>query len=331
MKFSTPVDVKHPGKKIEHHDKLMFLGSCFSDNIGAYFSQYKFQTCINPFGVIYNPVSDAECLSALIQERDVPEDMLTQDKGQWHSMLHHGRFSSFEKLDLLNNIEEQTKLGHDFLKDANVLFLTFGTSWVYEWKENGQIVSNCHKLPATAFSRYRLEVDEIVTLYKNLLVELRSLNPDLRIVFTVSPVRHFKDGAHENQLSKAVLHLAVDQLCRMFERCDYFPSYELILDELRDYRFFEADMMHVNRLGTDFIWEKLSEHCLSNEAIKRIKEIIQINKAVAHKPYNPTDSNYLDFIKSTIDKITTLQHSYAYVDMRQELKRLSEIMNSNED
>ncbi len=331
MKFRTPVEVKGPTKRIEHHHKLMFLGSCFSDNIGACFSELKFQTCINPHGVMYNPVSDADCLRALMQQEEPSEDVLVNQNGLWHSLMHHGRFSSFEKLELLSNIEEQTKKGHEFLKEADFLFLTFGTSWVYEWKENGQIISNCHKIPAAAFNRYRLEVDEIVEIYKKLLVELYSINPQLKIVFTVSPVRHLKDGAHENQLSKSVLHLAVYQLCRMFEKCDYFPSYELIQDELRDYRFYDADMVHINQTGIDYVWEKIHESWVSDEAKKIIKDVSQINRAVAHKPFNPTDSNYLDFIKTTIDKMTLLQQSYPYVDLRKELRRLSEIMDNNED
>lgn len=326
MNFRTPVTISAPSAKIEHAHALMFLGSCFSESIGDRFLDLKFQTSINPFGTIYNPISVSNALKSLLYPEDIDENMLVEHDGMWHSFLHHGKFSTLEKQDLINNLLDSAQKGNEALLSADWLFITFGTSWVYEWTKNGQIVSNCHKFPAVSFNRYRLDIDEIVTLYKELLVQLFSSNPKLQVVFTVSPVRHLKDGAHENQLSKSVLLLAVDQLCQYFDKCQYFPSYELILDDLRDYRFYKTDMIHISDSGVDYVWERLSEKWFSDKTGALIKDLGQIIKAAAHRPFNPKDPKHLSFVKNTIDKITRLQQSYPYLKMNQELNMLTKMI-----
>ncbi len=201
------------------------------------------------------------------------------------------------------------------LKEADCLFVTFGTSWVYELLSSGTIVSNCHKLPAKDFNRYRLNVDEIVSIYKDLLVELLVFNPNIKIVFTVSPIRHWKDGAHGNQLSKGTLLLAVDQLTELFDQVSYFPSYEIVMDELRDYRFYSEDMLHMSDVAIKYIWQRFSDTYLSEESKQIQKQVAKFILAANHRPFNVSSDSHQIFIKSSLSKIQEFLRMNPMVDM----------------
>ena len=239
MEFRTKVELPVGQYKICHSDLLMLWGSCFSENMGKLLIDNKFNCDINPFGILYNPFSIAKSISLLLEKKVYSEDDLRFDKGMWYSLMHHSSFSSSDKLECLNKINSRMIEGRGTLAKAKWLIFTWGTARVYEWKETGEIVGNCHKLPDRLFVRRLLDVDEIVSAYAALLDKIHLLNPEVQILFAVSPIRHAKDGLHGNQLNKAVLLLAIEKICQKFSYCHYFPSYEILLDELRDYRFYE--------------------------------------------------------------------------------------------
>ncbi|MBN2165685.1 MAG: GSCFA domain-containing protein [Marinilabiliaceae bacterium] len=308
-RFRTEIQVSKPTFQINYSDKICFVGSCFAEAIGEKFKESRFITNINPFGILYNPVSIARSLEMLMEQTIFNEKDLHFKSGLWHSFSHHGKFSSPDKDLALAQINKSINDGTIFLKNANFLFITLGTSFVYEHKNLEMVVSNCHKYPSDTFNRYRLEVDEIVDQYKNLIVKLLVFNPKLRIIFTVSPVRHWKDGAHGNQVSKAVLLLAIDQLEQLFENVSYFPSYELVLDDLRDYRFFAEDLLHTNNLATDYIWEKI-QSWFNDQTKQFCKDTDQLIKARNHRPLFPDSPEYSTFLESMLEKVNLLIERY---------------------
>ncbi len=247
VKLQTIVDIQPSEWKIGYEDKVLMLGSCFSDEIGAQMQQRYLQVTCNPFGTLYNPLSIAHALTMT----EVPE--LVEHDGLWHSMAHHGSFSRASNEEAEQAVRASIKTMQQALNEASVVIVTFGTAWVYEM--NGEIVGNCHKLPERCFVRRRLTVEEIVDAWKPILEKYS----DKHWLFTVSPIRHIKDGLHENQLSKATLLLSVEQLG------DYFPSYEIMLDELRDYRFYADDLVHPSSLAVTYIWERFVDTYCTNQ------------------------------------------------------------------
>ena len=257
MKLQTVVDIAPSKWKIGYEDKILLLGSCFSDEIGEQMAQRYLQVTSNPFGTLYNPLSIAQALTMT----EVPE--LIEHEGLWHSMAHHGSFSRANKDEAEEAVHASIENMQRALQEATVIIVTFGTAWVYELvesrktKDKSQVVGNCHKLPAEAFTRRRLSVEEIVEAWKPLLEQYK----DKHWLFTVSPIRHIKDGLHENQLSKATLLQAVEQLQTHMassapETLRYFPSYEIVLDELRDYRFYADDLVHPSSMAVNYVWER---------------------------------------------------------------------------
>lgn len=324
MDLLTKISIDEPKQRIEHSDAVMFMGSCFASNVGEHFERNKFSTIVNPFGVVYNPVSVANALELLISDQTIPEHTFIEHKGLWHSFFHHSSFSSQSLSECKLKIEEERSNAAEFLKHADYLFITFGTSWVFEHIQTGLLVSNCHKIPAKEFNRYRLNIDEIVAQYKELIVKLKVFNPNIKIVFTVSPIRHWKDGAHGNQLSKSVLLLAIEQLCERFDMLSYFPSYEIVMDELRDYRFYAQDMLHLNEQAVAYIWERFTEKWLSRQAMEVIKKVEDILKAVNHKPFNPEGEAYKTFIQDSILKALDLEKRLPYLDFYDEKRILND-------
>ncbi len=305
--FRTVVDIPPASGKISYSSKLMFIGSCFTEEIGSKLEKYLFDVDINPFGVIYNPVSVANSLKILLEKRLFAEGDLQRRGNIWFSWYHHSRFSSDDKQEALDNINSRILYSSEYLRKADFLFITFGTAWVYVLNETGQIVSNCHKLPQKIFTRRRLEVDEIVGIYKELLPGIWKVNPGLKIIFTVSPVRHWKDGAVENQISKSTLILAIAKLRGMFENTGYFPAYEIIMDELRDYRFYADDMIHIGSQGVEYIWQRFGNTYFSATVEKTLKEVDKIIKASQHRPKNKNTAEYKQFLDTTIERIMLLR------------------------
>ena len=287
MKLITEVALPEYPFRLDHQKPVLMMGSCFTENIGKILEGYLFPVCINPFGTTYNPLSVKKNLEALMHKEAYGVQDLRQHDGLWFSFDHYTGFSSPDREEALENINSSFRNAKGFLKKAGVLILTWGTSWVYRYKETGQVVCNCHKIPAKEFSRTRLFPKEIIAAYEELLPQLFEFNNDVKITHTVSPVRHWKDGAHGNQLSKAALLLAGDFLQEKFpDRFFYFPSYEIVMDELRDYRFYAEDMLHTNELATSYIWEKFKEVLLSEKSRQVIKDLEPLFKLAGHRPLN---------------------------------------------
>lgn len=250
--LNTPVSVPPLGVRLDFDSGVVSLGSCFADEVGRRLLDGGFRVELNPFGTLYNPASIALALDRIIDESEITTDDLVEHEGLWHSWHHHGSFSNPAKEATLATCNARIHQAHRALREACLLMITFGTAWVFE--HNGQVVANCHKLPPKEFVRRRMEVEEIVNLWRPLQEKLAAFNPQLATLYAVSPIRHLADGAHGNQLSKSTLLLAVEQLIQ-HGGC-YFPSYEIVLDELRDYRFFDEKMTHPTSLAVDIVWER---------------------------------------------------------------------------
>lgn len=289
MKLLTEVSLPGYPFQVDHQTPLLFMGSCFTENIGRLMERYLFPVCINPFGTTYNPVSVMTGLDALLhKERYVAED-LEQMNDLWFSFDHYTGFSSTHKKECLENINGAFLRARQVLGEAKLLVLTWGTAWVYRYNPSGQVVCNCHKIPASQFTRTRLTTKEIIQTYETLLPQIFQYNPDVKILLTVSPVRHWKDGARGNQLSKASLLLASEALETLFpDQVFYFPSYEIVMDELRDYRYYAGDMLHMNQVATSYIWEKFSEAMISETSLQIMLELEPLLKMMGHRQQEPS-------------------------------------------
>lgn len=320
--FRTEVEVKPSIYKINHKTPVMFLGSCFADNIGKMVAEKKFEVSINPFGVIYNPLSVKQSLNILLERKEFQKDDLYEFNNQWVSFYHHSKFSSPDRDEVLKKINNRIKKGADFIERTNFLFITFGTAWVYEWKETGKVVSNCHKIPEREFNRRMLNPEEILQAWGEIIEKLHTQLPGLKIIFTVSPVRHWKDGAEGNMVSKSVLLYAIHLLRKKFPDTDYFSSYEIMMDDLRDYRFYSEDMLHLNTTAVNYIWQKFDQRFFNDETRKVLKKVDEINRAVAHKPFRPGSEDHLAFVEKTLQKIRQLQSVFPEMDFSKEKQQL---------
>jgi len=320
MQYFTEINIPEFPEKIDHSSKIIMMGSCFTENVGLKLEQLKFNIEINPFGILYNPISVANSIKILLNQRLFNGDDLFFRDGLWHSFAHHGKFSGNEKETVLENINARIKKSSRLLREADFLFLTFGTAWVYELKATGQVVANCHKVPAGEFRRFRLPVNNITEVYQSLLEELWLANPKLKIIFTVSPVRHWKDGAPGNQVSKATLIVAIDNIVGSFDNfpCWYFPSYEIVMDELRDYRFFADDMLHLSDVAVVHIYKKFESGLITEDSRKISDEIINIQKAINHRPFNKNTPEFKKFITKGLKKVNSLMKKHPYLNLLSE-------------
>ena len=306
MELQTVVGIEKPDFQIGYTTSILMLGSCFVENMGARLEYFKFQADINPCGIVYNPLSVADTLEILLSGKRFEEKDLILRDGKWMSFSHHGRFSAVSREQCLQNINARLAGAVRQLTKLDVLIITWGTAWVYRYRQTGQVVANCHKFPAAEFEHSRLEVEDIVSVYTGLLKRLWTKGPQLKIIFTVSPVRHWKDGAQGNQLSKAVLLLAIDRLVKLSPQVSYFPSYEIVMDELRDYRFYASDMLHVSEQGVDYIWEKFRDNYIAKETLDRMKRIDKLNKILLHRPHDPESEASRELYTRTRQELDTL-------------------------
>ena len=272
MNFRTQVLLPERETEIRHSERIMLFGSCFAENIGNLLVENKFRCDVNPFGILYNPLSVSQALRQILSGKKYEESDLFHSGGLWHSWMHHSDFSAPSPEEGVTLINSRLVKANEELEKANWLVVTFGTSYVYIHQETQKVVGNCHKQPEKTFARLRLSVSTIVEEWQDVLSKLRERNPELKVLFTVSPIRHEKDGMHGNQLSKATLLLAIDEICRLCPECHYFPSYEILLDELRDYRFYADDMLHPSRMAVEYIWECFSKCYFSAETKAVMKE-----------------------------------------------------------
>ncbi|MGM0377103.1 MAG: GSCFA domain-containing protein, partial [Bacteroidota bacterium] len=311
--------------------RVFLTGSCFTDHIGRKFQEHRLPVMVNPFGVLYNPFSIARVLERVKDRTYCHENELVHYNRLWHHFDFHGRFSHVGKKTVCREINRVIDDAAGFLGGAKFLILTFGTSWVYENIENNRIVANCHKIPADHFTHYRLEPEEIVALYKELIVSLRVFNPSLKIIFTVSPVRHWKDGAHANQLSKSVLHLAIDKLCNLFEGVWYFPAYEIMMDELRDYRFYDDGMFNPSSLAVDYIWERFSASLLTPETRQFALKAFRINKARKHRHSGADEESYYGFLQNTLRFIKETEQQFPQADLSDDHRYFEGLLKDQQD
>ncbi len=298
MNFRTEIQIKKSQQKINHSQKILLLGSCFAQNMQVKFAEGGFEA-MHPFGAIYNPYSVANSFKLIVEKQMPSTESLFFQKDKWNSYSFHSSYSSADKNEAIRQMSEAITRANDILNSEDpIIIITLGTSWVYELNETGEIVANCHHCNASCFTRRAMDVEEIIEMLSPIC------QTEKRIIFTVSPVRHLKDGAHENQLSKSRLLLAVDKLVAQHPNCEYFPSYEIVLDELRDYRFFAEDMAHPTPLAVDYIWERFSDTYFSEKTIDGIKEYEKISKTEKHRPSNPESEKYISLLeKIKNDKI----------------------------
>ena len=326
MNLQTKITVAAPDFSIDYNSRLMMLGSCFAENMGSKFSYYKFDVDVNPCGIIYNPLSVANVLRLIVEGKQFEKSDLREVGGKWVSLYHHGAFSSTDPDECLHRINDRLTKATGELRTLDLLVITWGTAWVYRYTRENIVVSNCHKIPSQEFERSRLSVEDIVKEYLVLIGRLREINPGLRILFTVSPIRHWKDGAHGNQLSKATLLLAIDRLREELQHVYYFPAYEIVLDELRDYRFYADDMLHMSGFTVDYIWERFLYSFISPEVLGLMNQIGRVNKGVAHRPFDPQSEEYHRLVKKMLAEIAMISRSYPMIDFSEEKRKLNEVI-----
>ena len=324
MKFRYEFDIKSLPHSITHHKKLMLVGSCFTENIGEKLVRHKFKIHENPNGILFNPVSVAEAVINVIENKQYNEEDLFSYNEAWHSWQHHSRFSGITVDDALQKINNSTKAANTFLKHADYLLITLGSAWVYALTEKasnatvGTIAANNHKAPADWFARRLLRPEQVIRVLSTMLDKLGTFNPDIKVIFSISPVRHLREGVIENNRSKAVLIQAVHEIVEQSAQYYYFPSYELMIDDLRDYRFYAEDLVHPNYHATQYIWEKFIESCIAEDAQLLLKRIQEINLAYQHKPFNPSTVAHQAFLKKYASLVNQLQEKHPEIDLQRE-------------
>ena len=305
--------------KITHQDGVLFLGSCFSEHIANRLLDLKFKIHTNPFGIVFNPKSIFSSIYRIIHKKYFKEEDVFEKEGLWYSLEAHGSFFATSKNELLKLLNHSIDIWNEEIQKANYLVVTFGSAFAYQHKQQEKIVANCHKLPQALFEKILLENHEIIVDFQGLIENLKIINPNLKWMFTVSPVKHLRDGVVENNLSKAILIQAVHQLVKQNTNCFYFPAYELVTDDLRDYRFYESDMAHPNKQAINYVWKKFSE-VYFNELTNEINErVLQIHQAYHHRLFNNTTETSMKFKHNFYQKCVTLQAEYNYIDLSKEL------------
>lgn len=330
MNFHLEFIPKPFATKIRHHQKLLLIGSCFTENMGAKLKLYKFNVLENPNGILFNPISITKSITSYINNKEFREADLFYQNECWNSWQHHSRFSQPDKVQCLQKINQAQQQAHAFLKNADWLMVTVGSAFAYTLSfadntpvENsaateGDVVANCHKVPTDKFNKKLLGQTEIVIALQQMLIKLLAFNPAIKVIFTISPVRHLRDGFLENNRSKSILIQAIHSLVDNAENLFYFPAYELVIDDLRDYRFYAEDMVHPNYAATNYVWDKFVAACIDEPAQKIMKEINTINAAKSHKPFNPTSQQHKKFLQLNFEKVNDLSKEHPYINFEKE-------------
>ena len=306
-------------EKINHQQDLLFIGSCFSEHISKKFLDLKFSIESNPFGIVFNPHSIYSTLLNCINNAEVDDLHYLERDENWFCLEAHSSMYASEKKQLQSVLIHNTLQWHHKLKSATWLVITFGSAYAYEFKQTNKIIANCHKLPSQLFSKKLMSSQDIVSDYNELIKNLQLINPNLKILFTVSPVKHLRDGVIENNLSKAVLIQSVHQLISKHLNCFYFPAYELVLDDLRDYRFYQLDMAHPNSQAINYVFEKFMDVYFSDETKLINFQISEIQKAFNHKPYNNQNLFHEAFKQSMVLKCNNLLNQFPFLNLTKEI------------
>ncbi|MCM5664225.1 GSCFA domain-containing protein [Galbibacter mesophilus] len=314
MKLQTEIQLKPQQNRIDYHSKVFLMGSCFVENMGEKLDYYKFQAEVNPFGIIFHPKAIEALLKRVVHQNEFTEEDIFLLNERWHCFEVHSCLSNPSKEDLLKTLNTILAETYTFLQQASHVAFTLGTAWGYQLKETQQWVANCHKVPQKNFDKSILEVAELEETLTQIVSLVKQLNPTAGLIFTVSPVRHIKDGMVENQRSKAHLLTSVHQIIDEKQNTFYFPSYELMMDELRDYRFYAEDMLHPNATAINYIWEKFSSVWFAPSTENIMKEIEKIQSGLAHRPFNPSSAEYKKFQENLQQKITYLSEKHPHIN-----------------
>jgi len=328
MQFQLPIQIKSSEKKISYHDKILLTGSCFTEHIGNSLAELKFSVLQNPNGILFDPRSVCSSLISYIENKQYKKGDLFLLNEVWNSWEHHSRFSNINADECLETINDSQQQAHNFLKDADWLIITLGSSFSYRLTkealpgslQNNDGVANCHRAPSQWFNKHLLSIDETISLLDDMYHRLIQFNPKLKIIFTISPVRHVRDGVIENNRSKARLIEAVHYMVNKFPGLYYFPAYELVIDVLRDYRFYDIDMVHPNYPATEFVMEKFNESFIEEESQQLMEEIKKIVIARKHKPFQPETNAHKAFLKAHLDKTKELQSKFNFINFKEEIE-----------
>lgn len=314
MNFFTHIAISRPPRRFSYADRFLLLGSCFAQNMAGYMKENRFDMDVNPFGTLYNPASISRALRILLEGKTFSSSDLFRYGERWYSWMHQGSFSGMSEAECLETINPRLIHAEERLGGLSCLIITWGTAYIYRLRSTGEVVSNCHKVAGREFMRERLSVEDIVADWGELLGLLVNRCPSLQqIILSVSPIRHWKDGAHGNQLSKATLLLAAEQLEQKYPGfVQYFPAYEIMMDELRDYRFYADDMLHPSPQTVEYIWDSFRTNYLTEETLAVMEEWQQINQALHHRPLHPESDAYREFMHQTMLKLKRLQEKFPY-------------------
>jgi hypothetical protein len=332
MEFMLNIELKKPTEQISYRDKILLTGSCFTEHIGDALTELKFSVLQNPNGILYDPASVCKSLISYVHNYQYRAEDLFYLNEVWNSWSHHSRFSHINKEACLAKINASQQQAHAFLKEANWLLITLGSAFSYELQNvslhkvpwGGCGVANCHRAPAQWFRKRLLQIDEIIAMLRDCVEQLQQLNAGLKIIFTVSPVRHIRDGVVDNNRSKARLIESVHHIVHSCSHCHYFPAYELVIDVLRDYRFYDADLVHPNYAATEFVLEKFTETCIDSESKQLMEEIRKIVIAARHKPFQPETQGHKQFLLTHLEKAKKLQEQYPFLNLARELSYFSQ-------
>ncbi len=313
MNFRTQIPLKKQNnRRIDYNSKILLLGSCFSENIGNKFNYFKFKTTINPFGILFHPKAIECFLNRVIHQDFYAENDLIFNNEQFHCFDAHSSFSKTDKNFLLEELNSILEASLKQLSEVSHLFITLGTAWVYKHKKQNKIVANCHKVAQKEFDKNILSVSEILASLDNIEDSIKSINPGVKIIYTVSPVRHLKDGFIENQQSKSFLMSAIHQHTLKTNNV-YFPSYEIMMDDLRDYRFYKSDMIHPNQVAIDYIWESFKSVWFCDSTLPVLKKVEKIQKGTLHKPFNKESIEYQKFLQNLNLQKQELRNQYPHI------------------
>ena len=310
MKFQTQIPIQKSDFPMDYQSKIMLLGSCFAENMAEKFEYFKFKTTVNPFGIIFNSVSLEKLVVRSIHKKYFTEKDIFFHNEAWHCYEVHSELSNPDKVEFLENLNQLIDSTNQELTNLTHIIITLGTSWVYRHIETHEIVANCHKVPQKQFVKELLSNEQIDDSLQIIIAEIHAVNPNCNFIFTVSPVRHIKDGFVENNVSKAHLISALHSSNFQLSTSSYFPSYEIMMDELRDYRFYAEDMLHPNQTAIDYIWIKFFENYVDEKEFATMQQVCDIQKALHHRPFNPNSESHLKFLDSLNQKINTLVKKY---------------------
>lgn len=313
MNFQTQIPIQKSEFPIDYNSKLLSLGSCFAENMAEKLEYFKFENVVNPFGIIFNPVSLEKLLVRSIRKIYFTEKDIFYHNDLWHCFEVHSELSNPNKEKYLTKLNEIIDSTNQQINNSTHIIITLGTSWVYRNIETHEIVANCHKVPQKQFTKELLSIEQIEDSLQIIIAEIHSENPNCKFIFTVSPVRHIKDGFVENNVSKAHLIAALNSSNFQLPTCNYFPSYEIMMDELRDYRFYAEDMLHPNQTAIDYIWIKFFENYVAEKEFGTMQQVCDIQKALHHKPFNPNSESHQKFLANLNTKIARIKEQLPHI------------------